>query len=138
MSDPPEVFPNASSSGDVRVLENPVYVSELSGTEMDDMRNESFYKKPPATSSTTPTTPTDAELLESVKATIAVNVSPKEDAEYIENGEDTEEARLWRKEHRSNGLPIVRGQLAAILAGLFVAMAVLGYLGLMSWRRYLE
>ncbi|XP_050504623.1 uncharacterized protein LOC126883303 isoform X2 [Diabrotica virgifera virgifera] len=33
---------------------------------------------------------------------------------------------------------LVPGKVAAILAGVFVAFAIVGYIALMSWRRYLE
>lgn len=74
--------------------------------------------------------------------------NPKEDSEWIqeggENSEDELHPSLGRKDlmgpQRNHGLgvPLVRGQLAAILAGIFVVLAVGGYIALLSWRRYLE
>ncbi|GLV45291.1 hypothetical protein CBL_05391 [Carabus blaptoides fortunei] len=36
------------------------------------------------------------------------------------------------------GTPMVHGQLAAILAGVFAMIAVVAYVGLLTWRRFLE
>ncbi|XP_018568955.1 uncharacterized protein LOC108909194 isoform X1 [Anoplophora glabripennis] len=64
------------------------------------------------------------------------------DVELIENGENTEDVlrrNSTLKEKVSNpGVPLVQGQLAAILAGVFVVISVIAYVGLLSWRRYLE
>lgn len=74
--------------------------------------------------------------------------NPKEDSEWIqvdgENSEDQLHPSLGRKDvmspqrNHGPGVPLVRGQLAAILAGIFVVLAVGGYIALLSWRRYLE
>lgn len=74
--------------------------------------------------------------------------NPKEDSEWIqldgENSEDELHPMVLRNDVRSPqrdhgpGVPLVRGQLAAILAGIFVVLAVGGYIALLSWRRYLE
>lgn len=36
------------------------------------------------------------------------------------------------------GTPMVHGQMAAILAGVFAMIAVVAYVGLLTWRRFLE
>lgn len=73
--------------------------------------------------------------------------NPKDDSELIqldgENSEDervhpmSSDVRIPPRDH-GPGVPLVRGQLAAILAGIFVVLAVGGYIALLSWRRYLE
>lgn len=68
-------------------------------------------------------------------------VDPKTQVELIENGEDTEDVRernRSRSDSHEPGVSLDQGQLAATLAGIFVLIAVIGYIGLLSWRRFLE
>lgn len=82
-------------------------------------------------------------------STVKAKHNPKDDAEPIqfngENSEDEQHPLLIRtgevmspQRTHGPGVPLVRGQLAAILAGIFVVLAVGGYIALLSWRRYLE
>lgn len=77
--------------------------------------------------------------------------SPKLETEFIENGENTEDARRLdnkdlffadvtrtRKDSHEPGVPLVQGQIAVILAGVFAIIAIVGYVVLLSWRRFLE
>lgn len=76
--------------------------------------------------------------------------NPKDDSEWIQVSDENTEDELHRslfgrkdltigpQRNHGLGVPIVRGQLAAILAGIFVVLAVGGYIALLSWRRYLE
>ncbi|KAJ8974738.1 hypothetical protein NQ317_005933 [Molorchus minor] len=69
------------------------------------------------------------------------NIINKE-TELIEDGENTEDILRGEREQeqlvKKQGAVVVQGQLAAILAGVFVIVSILVYLGLLSWRRYLE
>lgn len=59
------------------------------------------------------------------------------ETELIEDGQNTEDIlrNSTSNEKLSNpGVPLVQGQLAAILAGVFVVISVTAYVGLLSWR----
>lgn len=64
------------------------------------------------------------------------------DTELIEDGQNTEDVLRNSSSYEDKlsraGVPLIQGQLAAILAGVFVIIAVTAYVGLLSWRRYLE
>lgn len=70
----------------------------------------------------------------------------KWDTELIQNSDKTEDYLFSNKtkfqptRHTSYGsrLPLVHGEIAAILAIVLVLLIVLGYVGLVSWRRYIE
>ncbi|KAJ8921880.1 hypothetical protein NQ315_008513 [Exocentrus adspersus] len=119
--------------------------------------NETVEKNPSANITTNKT---DTEVSDIVKSTIEYikqDKIPQEpnsnysyyatknidtDTELIENGQNTEDVlrnhSASQKEVSQPGVPLVQGQLAAILAGVFVAISVIVYVGLLSWRRYLE
>lgn len=93
----------------------------------------------------------DAAVRGHLLAGAAPPPDPKADAELIQlDGERSEDERTPRAEREEEeevaaggrrhgpGVPLVRGQLAAVLAGVFVVLAVAGYAALLSWRRYLE
>ncbi|XP_017770843.1 PREDICTED: uncharacterized protein LOC108558440 [Nicrophorus vespilloides] len=62
---------------------------------------------------------------------------PKSQVELIQEG-NNEDSRIDVSPPSHGRTPLVQGQLAAILAGVFVIIAVIGYVGLLSWRRFLE
>ncbi|KAF2894518.1 hypothetical protein ILUMI_11646 [Ignelater luminosus] len=76
----------------------------------------------------------------------STNVNRKWDSELIENGSETEDVREnvsvplknRNRDFYGSRIPVVQGQLAAILACVFVLIAIIGYVGLLSWRRFLE
>lgn len=76
----------------------------------------------------------------------STKINRKWDTELIENGSDTEDVRenvsvpikTRNRDLYGSKLPVVQGQLAAILACVFVLIAIIGYVGLLSWRRFLE
>lgn len=71
----------------------------------------------------------------------APEIDPKMQVELIENGENTEDVRernRSKSDSHEPGVSLDQGQLAATLAGIFVLIAVIGYIGLLSWRRFLE
>lgn len=64
------------------------------------------------------------------------------DIELIEDGQNTEDilrnSSSYEDKLSRAGVPLIQGQLAAILAGVFVIISVTAYVSLLSWRRYLE
>lgn len=64
----------------------------------------------------------------------------QDQSEWIENGSNTEERKrkMENREFHGSRPPLVHGQLAAVLAGVFLVISLFGYVALLSWRRYLE
>lgn len=81
---------------------------------------------------------------------------PKAEVEWIQNGHDNEDIRLVADDdilapssdyireaysEHGRGVPcvcLVQGRYAAILAGVFIVMAVVAYALMLTWRRHLE
>lgn len=64
---------------------------------------------------------------------------PLKTFEFIDDDpRDTEDSKIMGHAVSEESTGVVQGQLAAVLAGLFVVIAIIGYIGLISWRRYLE
>lgn len=101
-------------------------------TEMDDMRNY--------LSNGTRNVDAPEELRKGPSTGSSVL---RDQSEWIENGSNTEERKrkmggMEDREFHGSRPPLVHGQLAAILAGIFLVISLFGYVALLSWRRFLE
>lgn len=56
----------------------------------------------------------------------------------IDDGKSTEDEIKSDRQTDEPHVALIQGQMAAILAGVFVCCSVVGYIALLSWRRYLE
>lgn len=67
------------------------------------------------------------------------NVKPDKSIVLIDNGENTEDQiRTQKSIYQEPHVALVQGQMAAILAGVFLCVSIVGYIAMLSWRRYLE
>lgn len=103
--------------------------------------------------------PNDTDLLPvSPKTSYSSNKIPDETVILIDNGENTEDAikthsfvykepqnersediiKVQRSAYKEPHVALVQGQMAAILAGVFLCLSIVGYVVMLSWRRYLE
>lgn len=84
--------------------------------------------------------PKDVDLLP-VSPTIIYNANSKPDQGVIliDNGENTEdEIKAQKTVYHEPHVALVQGRMAAILAGVFLCVSVVGYIAMLSWRHYLE
>lgn len=67
------------------------------------------------------------------------NIKPDKSVVLIDNGENTEDQiRAQKSVYQEPHVALVQGQMAAILAGVFLCISIVGYIAMLSWRRYLE
>lgn len=152
---PPREFPEGNST-EYHIINNSTLRKNLSSlTEQEDMRNSGEYAK---IENNNFGIISELDGIQRINSNISVTTetapslnikNPKIQTEYIENGDNTEDIRrqedlmatdvIRNNSHEPGGdIPMVQGQLAAILAGIFVMIAVVGYAVLLSWRRFLE
>lgn len=75
----------------------------------------------------------------SPKINYSIDNTPDKTVLLIDNGENTEdEIKAQKSVFHEPHVALVQGQMAAILAGVFLCVSVAGYIAMLSWRRYLE
>lgn len=105
-------------------------------TEVDDLRNY--------LNSTKNVDAPEELRRESPRDNLSIDPSLyKQQSEWIENGSNTEDRKrkidsMENRHFHGSRPPLVHGQLAAILAGVFLVLSLFGYVALLSWRRFLE
>lgn len=83
--------------------------------------------------------PKDVDLLPvPPKIIYSANNKPDQGVILIDNGENTEDEIKAQKTVQEPHVALVQGQMAAILAGVFLCVSVVGYIAMLSWRHYLE
>lgn len=146
----PREFPKGNSS-EYPIINNSTLRRNLSSlTEQEDMRKGGEYEKMKPTVNKLERAQGSSNKTEITDAT-NVSKNPKFETEFIENGDNTEDFRRLEKDlmftdeirmrndsHEPSDVPLVQGQLVAILAGIFVIIAIVGYAALLSWRHFLE
>lgn len=121
------------STGSTTLNHQPANITQTSSSvkptdsEVDDLQN-------------VPTkNPHHLDLLSTVSTnnkTAANNVD--DSVVLIGSDENTEDAIKASSRYHEPHVALVQGQMAAILAGVFLCISFVGYVAMLSWRRYLE